>query len=95
VYCIEQADNLSARDVWNIMLLSDNPLKAEWVPELLNGVMIIQGEALITETESFKNSLYQSVTDISFKTRKVRLRQFLITHGRTGSLGPMFNEHAL
>jgi len=71
------------------MLPLDIPLKAEWAAELLNGVMIIQGEALVIKTESFKSSLYQSVTDMSFKTRKVRFKAIPCYAWANRELGPM------
>jgi DUF1680 family protein len=73
IYCIEHSDN-PRFDPWNVMLPLSSPLKTEWVPELLNGIMVIQGEAFTVETDSFKNSLYQSVTGVSFKTRRVRFK---------------------
>jgi len=88
VYCIEQADNPDF-DVWNMVLPLDIPLKEEWAAELLNGVMIIQGEALVIETENFKNSLYKPVTDISFKTRKVRFKAIPYYAWANREPGPM------
>ena len=88
VYCIEQADNPDF-DVWNMVLPPENPLKAEWTPELLNGVTVIQGEALVIETENFKNNLYRPVTDISFKTRKVQFKAIPYYAWANRKPGPM------
>jgi len=71
VYCVEQADN-SDFDVWNLVLSSGAPLKSEWMPQLLNGVMAIKGEASAIETEDFGGLLYRPLTKVSFKTRPVR-----------------------
>jgi hypothetical protein len=88
VYCIEQADNLDF-DVWNMVLPLDSPLKTEWMQELLNGVTVIQGEALTIETESFKNRLYQSVTDISLKARKIQFKAIPYYAWANRKPGPM------
>jgi DUF1680 family protein len=71
IYCVEQADNPDS-DVWSLMLPFDSSLRVEWVPNLLNGVMIIRGEASTIDTEESKDQLYHQVTDSSHKVRPVR-----------------------
>lgn len=59
-------------DVWNLILPPDSPLKVKWVSDLLNGVMVIQGEALAIDTAEFKNQLYQLATNHLPKVHPVR-----------------------
>jgi hypothetical protein len=45
VYCVEWVDN-SDGEVRNLTLPGDTPLSAEWVPDLLGGVVVVKGRAL-------------------------------------------------
>jgi len=71
VYCVEKADN-PRFDVWNLVLPSDSLLSVEWMPNLLNGVTIIKGEALTVEAEEFKDQLYRPATETPPDLRPVR-----------------------
>jgi len=71
IYCVEQVDN-SDFDIWSLALPSDSPLEVEWMPNLLNGVMVIRGGALAMDTEGFEGYLYRPISDVSFKIRHVR-----------------------
>ncbi len=71
VYCIEQVDNPDS-DVWNLVLPTDSGLEAEWAPDLLDGVMVIRGEALALDVDEFKGYLYRSIADIPSKSRHVQ-----------------------
>jgi len=71
VYCVEQVDN-QGFDVWSLVLPDEAPLKAEWMPGLLNGVMVIRGEALANGSDEFEGFLYRSFTDFSPKIRRVQ-----------------------
>ena len=45
IYCIEQADNAGV-DVWDVILKEDETaLKPEFVADLLNGVVVLRGQA--------------------------------------------------
>lgn len=58
VYCIEQADN-HGFDVWDIAIPIDSEIRAEWQPSLLNGVVVLRGEAIAFDLDrSFKNLYY-------------------------------------
>ncbi|HEX8219496.1 MAG TPA: glycoside hydrolase family 127 protein [Chloroflexia bacterium] len=45
VYCVEWSDNREA-EVRNLILPGGAPLSAEWVPDLLNGVVVVKGSML-------------------------------------------------
>lgn len=45
VYCVEWPDNRDSK-VRSLILPDDAPLSAEWVPDLLNGVVVVRGRAL-------------------------------------------------
>jgi DUF1680 family protein len=88
IYCVEQADNPDY-DVWSLMLPSDSPLEVEWVPNLLNGVMVIRGEALAIDTEEFKDQLYQSSTNPPPTQRPVRFTAIPYYAWANRESGPM------
>jgi len=69
IYCVEQVDNPDC-DVWSLVLPSNSPLEVEWMPNLLNGVTVIRGEASAIVAE---HHLYRSVKDVSPKVRPTRL----------------------
>jgi len=71
VYCLEKADNPEF-DVWDMLLPDDARLNAEWMPNMLGGVMVIRGEALAIDTEKFEGTLYLSKTDVRYKFRRVK-----------------------
>ena len=68
IYCVEQVDNPDC-DVRSLMLPSNSPLEEGWMPNLLNGVTVIRGEALAIDAEEFNDHLYRLVTDVSPKVR--------------------------
>jgi DUF1680 family protein len=61
IYCIEQADNVGT-DVWDVLLTEDETaLKPQFVPDLLNGVVVLRGQALaqrISEEYKWNTRLY-------------------------------------
>lgn len=71
IYCVEQADN-EDHDVSRLILPEDSSLSAEWAPRLLNGVMIIRGEAVTDDDDEFKGKLYRSMMDISPKLQRTK-----------------------
>jgi len=73
LYCVEQVDNPDF-DVWDIVLPHDAPLRVEWAPNLLKGVMVIRGKALAIGTKEFEGSLYRPITDVSFKACNVQFK---------------------
>jgi len=70
IYCVEQVDNPDC-DVWNLILPSDSQMEARWEPNLLNGVMVITGEAYAADDE-IDGQLYRVETHSSVKMRRVR-----------------------
>ena len=71
VYCIEQVDN-PGFDVWTLGLPLDSELTAKWMPEMLNGVMVIEGEGFACDVEKFENRLYTPADEASAKMHPVR-----------------------
>jgi len=71
VYCVEQVDN-QGFDVWSLVLPDQAHLKVEWMPGLLNGVMVIRGEALANGSDEFEGFLYRPFSDFSPKLRYVQ-----------------------
>lgn len=58
LYCIEAADNPGV-DVWDIVLPDDASLVAEHIPNLLDGVTVLHGQALVQDVDP-QRPLYQS-----------------------------------
>lgn len=56
VYCLEEVDNGLAPQ--RLSLPADAELSARYVPELLGGAIVIEGEALATEAEGWGENLY-------------------------------------
>jgi DUF1680 family protein len=57
VYCVEQTD-LGA-DPRDLVLPAAAELSADWEPELLGGVMVLRGEALLQEQPTWSGDLYR------------------------------------
>ena len=70
IYCVEQVDNPDF-DVWNLILPLDSKMEAKWEPSLLNGVVIISGEAYAADDE-IDGQLYRVETSSSVKMRRVK-----------------------
>jgi len=58
VYCLEQADNRVP--LHRIVLPSDAELKSHFEKELLGGITIIKGEALVVDDSDWDNTLYRA-----------------------------------
>ncbi|MBC8236320.1 glycoside hydrolase family 127 protein, partial [bacterium] len=58
VYCLEQADNRVP--IHQIVLPNDSELKAHFEKELLGGVILIKGEALVVDDSDWDNMLYRA-----------------------------------
>ena len=58
VYCIEQVDEVLP--VKRLVLPTDSPLKAEFDPNLLGGVVKISGPALVHESRDWESDLYRT-----------------------------------
>jgi len=69
VYCAEQVDNADC-DVWDLVLPYDCQLESRWKSDLLNGVVVISGDALAAGTE-LGEQLYRVATDAPPKMHRV------------------------
>jgi len=69
VYCVEQADNPHC-NVWSMALLPNPSMETKWMPNLLDGIMIIQGKALEIDA-SAEEPLYRPLTDLSPKMKPI------------------------
>jgi DUF1680 family protein len=58
VYCIEGVDN-PGFDVWDLLIPEDAVLSVEWIPSLLDGVMVIRGEGYVADSDWIQDSLYR------------------------------------
>ena len=73
VYCLEQVDNPD-HDVWDIALRIDHSkIQAEWIPELLSGVMIIRGEAIAIDSDWSDTALYRASEASAARCPTIRL----------------------
>lgn len=71
VYCLEQADNPGI-DVWGIGIDSKSYLEARFIPELLNGVVVIEGEGF--ELKSTSEQLYVGLNQYNIEVRKIKFK---------------------
>ncbi len=72
VYCLEHVDNPEF-DVWDVALLSDEPLEAEYVPGLLGGVVVVRGWGVVMDGEAWGDSLYLPLSRAPKAARRVRV----------------------
>ncbi|RJS90945.1 glycoside hydrolase family 127 protein [Candidatus Bathyarchaeota archaeon] len=70
VYCVEQTDNPEF-DVWGLVLPLNSRLEARWDPTVLNGVVVISGEAYAMDIESGED-LYRIEDRSRIEMRKVK-----------------------
>jgi len=70
VYCVEQTDNPEF-DVWGLVLPLNSRLEARWDPTVLNGVVVISGEAYAMDIESVED-LYRIEDRSHIEMRKVK-----------------------
>ncbi|MEW6235710.1 MAG: beta-L-arabinofuranosidase domain-containing protein [Candidatus Omnitrophota bacterium] len=61
VYCLEEIDN--AADVFKLALPRDAQVTANRRPDLLGGVVVIEGEAAMRSEEEWKGKLYRPAAD--------------------------------
>ncbi|MCD6546140.1 MAG: glycoside hydrolase family 127 protein [Thermotogae bacterium] len=80
VYCFEQVDN---KDIDPSKLNISHNVEAKYLEDLLGGVVVLDGEGLITE-DAWKNRLYNSVGELktSSKTVKFRLIPYFVWANR-------------
>ncbi|MBO3802198.1 MAG: glycoside hydrolase family 127 protein [Thermoproteota archaeon] len=71
IYCIESVDNPNL-NIFNLSLPLDSELKTRWTANLLNGINIIEGEALYSELDNTKEKLYTSSYELTKSLSKVR-----------------------
>ncbi len=71
VYCIETPDLPKNTGILDVYLNADSELKAEYKPNFLEGVTIIEAELLIREDKT--NEIYQAITKPQFKSHKTQL----------------------
>ncbi|RLI35804.1 hypothetical protein DRO55_04760, partial [Candidatus Bathyarchaeota archaeon] len=93
-------------DVWSLVLTPNSNLRAEWMPELLNGVMVIRGDAFTVDGGGFGEHLYMPIDRIQTKARRVqftaipyyawanreaRLMTIWIRHPTIGEIQKLYN----
>jgi len=71
VYCVEQVDNPDF-DPWSLVLPADASVEVIWEPKLLDGIIIVRGEALAADEVEFKRHLYRPLTSIASRLRHVK-----------------------
>jgi len=69
VYCLEQADN-PGFDVRDAAVIADEPMSMEWRGDLLRGVNVIKGKALIYDHDLWGDRLYTRLEEAPAATRE-------------------------
>jgi len=57
IYCLEQVDN-PKHDVWNIGIAIESKLIDNWEPNLLSGVVTVEGEGYVLNISAWQGRLY-------------------------------------
>lgn len=86
VYCLEQTDNPSA-DVRTMALTTKNRLEARFEPQLLNGVIVIEGDGYALEPS--REELYADLSEFNIKARKAKFRAIPYYAWANREPGPM------
>jgi len=71
VYCVEQVDH-EAADIRTMRLSVSEPLTPHWSPELLGGVVVLEGQSTIPDTAAWGDGLYRPADRST--TKRVPLR---------------------
>ena len=71
VYCVEQVDN-PGYDVWDLTISSNVRLKARFRPNMLNGVVVIEGEAFMLDESIWKGHLYLPMDKAELRLKPTR-----------------------
>ncbi|HIE52143.1 MAG TPA: glycoside hydrolase family 127 protein [Armatimonadetes bacterium] len=58
IYCLEQVDHPDF-DVWDLAVVPQAPLQAEWKPELLKGLVVLRGEGVLVDGAAWGGHLYR------------------------------------
>lgn len=85
VYCLEQVDNPGV-DVWNIALKSTCHLEARYVKDILNGVVVIEGDAYEVRDQG---ELYRPINGIKVNLRHIKFRAIPYYAWANRDPGPM------
>lgn len=80
VYCLEGVDH-PGLDLRDMLLPADGELRASFEPELLGGVVVVQGDAVVAPPRSWDPCLYRTVTARAGQPPE---KQTAADHGREG-----------
>lgn len=87
VYCLEQVDNPGV-DVWNIALKSSCNLEARYVKDLLNGIVVIEGDAYEVKVGG-QGELYRPINGVKVNLRPIKFRAIPYYAWANRDPGPM------
>jgi DUF1680 family protein len=68
VYCFEQIDNTA--DVREILIPATAEFTARFVPDLLGGVAVVEGQAVVERTPAWDHALYRDADDVPTAARE-------------------------
>ncbi len=71
VYCLEQADN-PRYDVWDVVIPADAKLMARYDPNLLNGVVVIEGNGFVLDRSPWEGNLYLPIEKVQLKMKPIK-----------------------
>ena len=58
VYCVEQVDN-PGFDAWDLVITSSSEIEAIWQGSLLNGIVVLKGDAVVSDSDWSSGMLYK------------------------------------
>lgn len=73
VYCLELPDLPEAARVWDVRIPHDVELTARFDPDLLGGVVVLEGSALVAEEPPANGALYRELDDGPLRPQDIRL----------------------
>ncbi len=79
VYCLESVDN--AVPLNRIGLPDDSPLNVQFVPDLLDGIVMITGQAVVADTADGGHSLYRTQPPL-WKTGEIKAIPYCVWDNR-------------
>lgn len=74
LYCLEEADQEADVNLLDACIDPAAPLTASWQPELLGGVMVVEGAGAVVDAAPWADQLYQPFGSVAETSRPVKLR---------------------
>lgn len=88
VYCFEYEDNKDF-DVWCLAIPISTTIKAQYEPNLLNGVVTLLGEGYVVNHKTWNDNLYLPLDKVKMEFKKVKFKAIPYFAWANRGIGPM------